>query len=182
MPVPVFDQTNNNNKDVAPKMKEKTSAAAILFAVFLVIVSIFTTELFLGDINSRFNNEYNSCHASDKAKTLFQTVANTTNCDLQRYEGIRLLVHIDVMIPVVITGFIFIYIIRKKKLSSYYRVLRNAFTVYLVWLSIRMVGETEYYLIKHEPIIGKYVVLLTIILLLIYLVVLIQRKFVKKSI
>jgi len=182
MPVPVFDQNNNHNKDVAPKMKEKTSAAAIFFAVFLVMVSIFTVELFISDINSHFNNEYADCHANIKDTSLFQTVNETANCDLQRYEGIRLFVHIDVLLPIVITGLIFIFIIRKKKLSSYRRVLRTAFIVFILWLSIRIIGETEYYLIKHEPIIGKYVVLFTIIWLLIYLVVLIQRRFIKKPI
>ncbi|MDP2685045.1 MAG: hypothetical protein Q8P20_08495 [bacterium] len=182
MPVPVFDHVHNHDKDVAPKMKEKTSAAAIFFAVFLVFVSIFTVELFISDMNRRFNNEYDACHTTVKSNSLFQTVTENSNCDLQRYEGIRLFIHIDVLIPIVVTGFIFIFVIRKKNLSSYGRVLRTAFSIFILWLSIRMVSETEYYLIKHEPIIGKYIVLLTIILLLIYLVILLQRRFAKNPI
>jgi len=184
MPVPVFDQTLNdkNEKDVTPKIKERTSGVAILFAVFLVLALIFTSELFLNDTNNNFNNEYSRCLIEDANSSIFKKNIVSADCNLQRYEGIRLLIHIDVLIPVIITGFIFIYIIRKKKLSSYLKVLRNAFIVSISWLSFRLLAETEYYLIKHEPLIGKYIILLTIILLLIYLVVLIQRRFIKKPI
>ncbi len=182
MPVPVFESLSEKEADVIPKIKEKTSAAAVFFAVFLVAVTIFTAELFLRDINHHFNNEYNNCHSVSETNSLFQKVAKTTNCNLQRYEGIRLLIHVDVLMPFVVTGYIFILIIRKKKLNSYYRVLKNAFIFLIIWLFVRMIGEMEYYMIKHEPIMGKYVVLLTIIFLLIYLVVLIQRRFARSPV
>ena len=63
MPVPVFEQPEISNNEKQPTIiNVKTSGVAILFAIFLVSVSIFTTEIFLRDINKYFNNEYNDCH------------------------------------------------------------------------------------------------------------------------
>ncbi len=181
MPVPVFEQPKiKNDKKESPIINDKTSGVAILFAVFLVSVSIFTTELFLRDINKYFNNEYNDCHYSTTTNALVDHMVLNRECDLKTYEGLRLLVHVDVLMPIVIVSIIVLLIIRRKKLSSYYRVLRTAYLIFTLWLSLRLLGETEYYVIKHHPIYGKYLLLLTIIFILIYLVVLIQKKFVKR--
>jgi len=181
MPVPVFDQPMNNEKeDVAPKMKEKTSAAAIFFAIFLVLVAMLTAELFLFDINRHFNNNYQVCNVENQTQFTFQKAPAPEGCDMKEYEGLRVIIHIIVLIPFIVTGFILIMLIRHKQLSTYYRILRNAFIILMCWLTVRMIGEIEYYLIKHDPVIGKYVILLTIISLLIYLVILIQRRYLKR--
>lgn len=181
MPVPVFEQPEmNNNKNESSIMHVKTSGVAILFAVFLVSVSIFTTEVFLRDINKYFNNEYNDCHYSATTNSLVNKVILNKECDLKSYEGWRLLVHVDVLMPIVIISLIILLIIRRKELSSYNRVLRKAYWIFSIWLTLRLIGETEYYLITHHPIYGKYLILLTIIIILIYLVIFIQKKFIKK--
>ncbi|XOU94932.1 MAG: hypothetical protein ACNFW9_02580 [Candidatus Kerfeldbacteria bacterium] len=181
MPVPVFEQPEiHNDKKESPLINIKTSGVAILFAIFLVSVSIFTSELFLRDINKYFNNEYNDCHYSATSNSLVNNIVLNEECDLKSYEGLRLLVHVDVLMPIVIIGLIILLTIRHKKLSSYYRVLRIAYLFFTIWLTLRLIGETEYYVITHHPIYGKYLILFTIIVILIYLVIYIQKKFVKR--
>ena len=181
MPVPVFEQPEiSSDEKKTPIINVKTSGVAILFAIFLVSVSIFTSEIFLRDINKYFNKEYNDCHYSTVTNSLVNNMVLNKECDLRSYEGLRLLVHVDVLMPIVIVSLIFLLVIRRKKLSSYHRVLRTAYLIFAIWLSLRLVGETEYYLITHHPIYGKYLILLTIIIILIYLVIFIQKKFIKK--
>jgi len=96
------------------------------------------------------------------------------------YESNRLLLHTEILLPLVLISGIVLLMYRKKKLTSYWRVIRIAYSFFIIWLIIRLITETEYFLIEHYSLYGKYVVLFSIILLIVISIIYVQKKFLKK--
>lgn len=181
MPVPVFEQPIEDQK---PKIhiteNRKVSGVAAFFSIILVIMLVFTMELLLRDVNKVFNDQYGVCYKSRNIITLFQPQTATEMCNPKTYEGIKLLLHADVIVPVALISLLILYIYINKKFSPSIRMLRNAYMFFVIWILIRIVYETEYFLFKHHELLGKYLVLLTLIILLVFLVVYLQKKFQKR--
>jgi len=179
MPVPVFEQSEEDKKPTQPTPPgdRKVSGVAVFFSVILVVTMIFTMELALRDVNEIFNSHYDTCYQKKTAINFLRQLPSNEACQMEKYEGIRLLLHADIMIPVIIISIIVLLLYRHKKLKGYFRVLYIAFIFFVLWLGVRIIFETEYYLMRHHPLYGKYIVLITIIGLVIFLIIYIQKKF-----
>jgi hypothetical protein len=178
MPVPIFEQSTDEKPiPSTPPADRKVSGVAVFFSVVLVAILIFTMELALRDVNKLFNSQYDVCYQKKTTYTLFRSVPPNELCEIEKYDGIRLLLHTDIIIPVILISILLLYIYRQKKLTGYLKVLHTAYIFFILWICLRIIGETEYFLIKHHPLYGKYIILITIIILFIFLIIYIQRKF-----
>jgi hypothetical protein len=180
MPIPIFEQqTTAQLAEQLETKKEKISPWSIFFSILLTAVLITIGEFGLRDSNRVFNPYYETCYVkiSFSSINLFQRVgAPQTSCDLKAYEGTSLLLHADIVAPLLLIGLAIIFIIRKKKLASYIRVIFLTCAIFVVWMSIRIIYETESFLVKHYPLAGKYVVFLTIAAVCALLIITIQNK------
>lgn len=182
MPVPVFEQSEMVKKpEVKPPAKPKISGMTVFLSVVFLILLVFTIELGIKDMNKLFNIEYNDCYQKRSFVTIMKPLPVNADCNIEKYEGIRLLLHADIVLPVLILSVLGLYVYRKKKLTPQWKSLRIAYMFFLLWLAARMVGETEYYLLRHHSLIGKYVILMTIIAAVVYAAVLIQKKIQQKT-
>lgn len=178
MPIPIFEpSTDVKHIPSAPPADRKVSGVAIFFSVVLVAILIFTMELALRDVNRLFNSQYDACYQKKSAYTLFRSLTPNELCEMEKYDGIRLLLHTDIIIPVILISVFLLYIYRRKNLTGYLKVLHAAYIFFILWIGIRIIGETEYFLMKHHPLCGKYVILISIITLFIFLIIYIQRRF-----
>lgn len=176
MPVPIFDHPviKEEIKEGPPK-KEKLSAWSIFFSILLIAVFVIIGELAFRDLNRYFNPLYDSC--KELKEVTFQVV---NECDAMRYELNRLFLHADFVVPLLILGFIIYLLTRRKNLKSYLRVLKFSYYVFIAWISVHLIAEGEYFLMKHYKTIGIYAVLFTLAILLIVLIIYIQRKINKR--
>jgi len=182
MPIPLFEQTDILNKsEVKPPVKPKNSAMTVFLSVIFVILLIFTLEMAVKDLNRLFNAEYNDCYQRRNIVTLMKPLKVKAECNIEKYRGIRLLLHADLVLPILIISSLGLYVIRKKQLTPPWKALRVAYMFFLLWLALRMIGETEYFLLKHHAIIGKYIIIFTILTGIVYAAVWVQKKIQQKA-
>lgn len=155
-------------------------------SIIMVAVLVVTVEFALRDVNKLFNQYSEQCQHSGKSfsQVLSQPkkkVVTDQNCPAKLYEGTQALLHADVVVPIVILSILALVIVRGRKSGPIARVLKIAYTLFLLWISARIIFETEYFLIKHHQLYGKYVLLFTIIIVSLYLTVMVQRRAEKKA-
>jgi len=185
MPVPIFEQpelVDSKNKDQEKPAKEKFSVWAMFLALVLLAVLVVMAELAYRDSNKLFNPYYDSCQLKSQSgsTTLFQSPKYPKKCEVQEYEQIRLLLHTDIAIPVIIISILIFMFIRKRKLSSQAKIVLYAYLVAIIWIAARLIIEAEYYVLRHNELLGKYLVLFSLVIIVTLLVVLIQKKFIAK--
>lgn len=184
MPVPVFEQPalKEVKKEEAKPTKEKFSGWAIFFALLLITVLVILGEFAFRDSDRLFNPYYQSCRVESKITFPYflseESVAKA--CDIQKYEQTRLLLHADVAVPLIIISLLGYLFLKNRKFSSQTKLIFYAYLLFALWISTRIIFETEYYLLKHNELIGKYIVLISIAIILGYLIFLIQKKFWKR--
>ncbi|MFA5134610.1 MAG: hypothetical protein WC505_02365 [Patescibacteria group bacterium] len=182
MPIPVFEQQPAETQGAPGKpTKEKVSGLAIFFAVLLGTVLVFMGEFLFLDVNRVFNPYYVSCfeEASSSLSNFFSHAPFLESCDVPNYERARLILHADVAVPLILVGLFAYVIIRKRELKSHHRALFFAYLAWIVWMGGRLLAETEYYFLKHHALIGKYIVFVTVALIFSWIVIEIQRRFIK---
>ncbi|MDD5040413.1 MAG: hypothetical protein PHY34_04670 [Patescibacteria group bacterium] len=181
MPIPVFEQEEKKDtakesatQSVDKPLTEKVSGFSIFFSILLGIALLLIVEFAFRDGNRLFNSFYNDCHN----KKGFHA---SDTCDLEQYERIRLILHADIAVPLIIMSIFVYFILRKRKTSSELNVILYSYYGFILWLVGRIVAETEYFFLKHHELIGKYLVLFTFILIFVILSVQIQRRFIRKK-
>ncbi len=182
MPIPVFDQQKTLVPEEDPKegKKHKLAPTAIFLFIVLTIVLFVLGEFMFRDVNKVFNPNFDSCHSSIKG-TIFQPVKIPVDCDLNQYERIRLILHADIAVPLVLIGILLFIIVRGRKMVMQVKALVYAYLLFSLWMAARIVAETEYYFLKHHELYGKYILFITLIVILSALIILVQKKFKKKS-
>lgn len=181
MPIPIFDQQVTRVQQESPKEEKKNKLAptAIFLFILLTIVLFVLGEFMFRDINEVFNPDFDSCHSSVKG-TIFQPTKIPADCDLNQYERIRLILHADIAVPLALLGVLLYIIIRGRKMVIQVKALVYAYLLFSLWMTARIVAETEYFFLKHHELYGKYILFVTVIVILSALIVLVQQKFKKK--
>ena len=181
MPVPVFEQSADIKPAKPQPVPERTSGVATFFAVLLVSALVFTVELALRDVNKIFNPLYEKCVIPARnLASIFVPITETEQCLVQRYEGGQLLLHADVIVPLVLIIILVLVVFQPRNMGLIARIFRTSLIIFAFWLSIRILAETEYFMVKHYPIYGKYLVLFSVIIAIIFLVVAVQKKALKR--
>lgn len=187
MPVPVFEQLNASDQkqpdDVAPG-KPRYTGPAIFFTILMVIVMVIFGEFAFRDSSRLFNPYYKNCQT--KSGTSFLSIGKAAripaSCQLERYERTRLILHADIVAPIALVTLILYAIARKRVESSQFRLMLLSLYIFAGWMVVRALGETEYFLLKHHPLYGRYIVLVTIVVLLAILISIVQKRANKKVI
>jgi hypothetical protein len=185
MPIPVFEQQVVEELKEIETKKEKVSPWSVLISILLVTILIVMGEYAFRDSNRVFNPYYDPCYRpiSYNSVTFLQQIGRPDQtCDMRAYEGTQLLLQVDIGAPILLVGLLVLLLVRKKTLSSTQKVLMTAFYIFMVWMSVRVIYETEAFLVKHYPLAGKYVVFLSISVICTVLIVLIQSKLKRKAI
>lgn len=180
MPVPVFEQPKP--KTVDAQKEEKTSGGAAFFAIVFVLMLSITVELALLDVNKLYNPRYDSCKSSGTLiKRIFETNASPALCNVEQYEAARLLLHANVLVPMILISILVIVILNMRKRSLIGRIFKVALIIFASWTSLRIVYEALAFSLKHHPLFGKYYVLLTALITCTLMVVWLQRSNQKKK-
>ena len=184
MPVPIFDQpvieSPEEKEEEVQRAKERISGWAVFLSLLLVAVLVIAGEFAFRDSNRLFNPYYSSCRVESSKSVfpyLFSQGAVSQSCELKKYEQTRLLLHADVAVPLIVISVLVYFFVRGKRLAGQGKVLLYAYLIFVLWMAVRIIYETEYFLLKHNDLVGKYVVLLSVAIIVSYLVVLIQKKF-----
>jgi len=108
--------------------------------------------------------------------------SSSESCPLGQYEQVRLILHADIAVPLILISVLIYMLIRGKKLSSTKKVVSYGYFGFSLFLLGRIIAETEYYFLRHHELYGKYLVIFTFVILFTILVVQIQERFSKKRI
>lgn len=183
MPVPIFDQPVITEKSKEELLKkEKPTGWTIFFSILLIIVFVIMGEMAFRDINKLYNPLYESCQVV-KEGTFFSLKISEAEkaCQMEKYEFTRLILHLDIVAPLFIIGLILFFILRRNKnMAIYAKIIIYSYSIFTAWLILRIVSETEYFLLKHHRMIGWYVVLMTVAFIIIFFIIFIQRKSMQK--
>ncbi|MFA6098406.1 MAG: hypothetical protein WCV50_00785 [Patescibacteria group bacterium] len=187
MPVPIFDQpvVTEVKHTKEAEIKEKISPWVIFISILLISVMITFGEYAFRDMNRVFNPNYSNCFVQSGFKLAYPYVRQQNNspkstCELEKYERVKLILHADIAVPIILVSLVAYLFIRKRTLASAGKAIFFSISVWVGWLSIRIVGEGEYFFVKHYPLFGKYIVFFTLATLLTVLIIYIQNK-VKKA-
>jgi len=182
MPIPVFEQEpvpeekkEERKKEISKPLTVKFSGFAIFFSILTMAALIIMGEFAFRDANDLFNPHYESCH-------LTKVVQASEACPLGQYEQVRLILHADIAVPLILISVLIYMLVRDKKLSSTKKVVSYGYFGFSLFLLVRIVAETEYYFLSHHELYGKYLVIFTFVILFTILVVQIQKKFSKKRV
>jgi len=186
MPVPVFDEPiekKQEKEQLAPE-KQKVSGWVIFFSILLISALVTMGEFAFKDTNRLVNPYYDACYEKSNVTFPYFSQQGPINeaCDIEKYERVRLILHADVAVPLILLSILIYLLIRGKKLSSQRKVLYYSYLIFILWIVIRLVSETEYYLLKHFSVYGKYLVFLSVVIIFTYLIISVQKKFSKKII
>lgn len=186
MPVPIFDQSVTIQKKEAPKPEKERISGFVMFLSFILIASIMVMGEFAFRDSNRLLNPYaKSCQNTKQTATQFLSGAKPkhipNDCDLEKYERARLIIHADIAVPILLIGLIIYFFTRRRKKQGAARVLYVSGMIFWMWIGVRLVFETELYFIKHHPLIGKYIVFGSIVIVVSILIIYIQRIMRKKA-
>ncbi|MBI5038000.1 MAG: hypothetical protein HZC01_04860 [Candidatus Kerfeldbacteria bacterium] len=179
MPVPVFEQTIQKVKETKRVEPEHVSGSVAFFAIILILLIAVTMEIALLDINRIFNPQYDSCRARGPiVQRLFDTDSVPKTCDLKQYESARLLLHADVVVPLVLVCVLGFVLININKRSVTGKIFRVVFVIVAAWGTVRVTYEGLAYSLRHHALYGKYFVLLTAAIAIIVMIMWLQRNMV----
>lgn len=185
MPIPIFDQQSSLTLlEKVEEKKEKISPWSFLFTAILIIILVTMGEFAYRDSNRVFNSRYNDCYVpvSYNSVHFMQRVGvPSSSCNLLSYEATKLLLHADISIPILLLSSLVLVFTRKRKLYSTAKVILFSIYTFTAWMTIRLIFETESFLVKHYPLYGKYVVFITIAFVCMCLIMVIQNKLKKKA-
>ncbi len=183
MPVPVFEPAKPKQQESKQPPKEKISGGAAFFALLFVIMLSITVELSLLDVNRLFNPNYEQCQSQQAniIQRVFDTSRDPSVCDVQRYEAARLLLHADIVVPLILLCILIVVILNMQKRNLVGRIFRVTLIIFSSWISFRIMYEALAFSLKHYPLYGKYFVLLTAIAASIVMTIWLQRTVQKKN-
>ncbi len=185
MPIPVFEQQSPEQAAEAMEVKkEKISPWSIFFSIVLIAILITMGEYALKDSNRVFNPYYEACYLPTSYNTLtfLQKIGTPkASCDMRAYEGTKLLLHLDLGAPLLLFSVLIYFLVRGKKISGSSRVMTFAWFVFVAWMLFRIIFEAESFLVRHHPLVGKYIVFISISLICVALIFFVQNRLRKKS-
>ncbi|MFA5135154.1 MAG: hypothetical protein WC505_05235 [Patescibacteria group bacterium] len=158
--------------------KHRVSWVAVLLVIILVLVLIGLGERFMFDLNRWFNPACSQfCDYSYRTTSLVQS---STTYDRESYELYRLLIHTAFVIPVLLGAFLLYFVQHFKKSWSPKRLVLWPYLIFSLWMTLHLVFETFYFLIKQYKTLGIYIVLVLLVGLLTWLALFIQKKYHEK--
>jgi hypothetical protein len=184
MPVPVFEQLSaaENKPDVLATKKTGYTAGAIFFAILMVASLVVMGEFAFRDSSRLFNPYYTDCQTTTKNSTIFtgKKAKIPAACQLEKYERARLILHADFVVPIALIMLIVFAATRRRLESAQVKLILTSLYISTGWIIIRALGETEYYLLKHHTLIGRYTVILTVVAILAVMIIIVQQRANKK--
>ncbi len=175
----------------APKKKHKISAMAVLLAVILAIVLVLLGERIIFDINrvanpviekvdlTRNSGNYYSGYAYEKS-ALSQARVYYPQAQQDSYLLYKILLHAAFIIPIFLLTFLLYYLVYLKPEQSPYRVLAGGYIAFAIWMILRLVFETGYFVIVKYKNSAVYIILVVLALIFSLLIVFIQKKMAAK--
>lgn len=155
-----------------PKTEKKGddySSWSVFFGVLLASVLITLYERAFYDLPRFFNPYYDNCLSANP-----QIVQKF--CELLRYETVRLLLHIALVVPLLIIALIISLATMKKTAKSHSRILMRAFFFSVLVISVHLFVEFATFLFHHYREMGIYVILASFAVAFIVLIVYLQKR------
>ncbi|MBU0597699.1 hypothetical protein KKF61_01730 [Patescibacteria group bacterium] len=186
MPIPVFEQSSKPESSKPDKSaKEKVSGMTIFLSILLVVCLFVMAEFAFRDVNRVFNPYYEECAVeitvSLKSPTIIKRgQVNTDICDVEKYERAKLILHADITVPIILLSILVYLLLRGRKPGVAAKTIFISYLIFLGWILLRTIAEAEIFLVTHYPLVGKYLVIVSIVIILAFLINQIQKKIRKK--
>lgn len=170
-----------------PKKKHKISAMAVFLAIILAIVLILLGERIIFDVNrvanpviqqvdnSGTSSYYPSGLVAEKSALSQARVyyPQTKQADYLLY---KILLHSAFIIPIFLLTFLLYYLVYLKNEQSQYRVLVGGYIAFAIWMILRLIIETGYFVIVKYRNAAVYIILIALALIFSLLIIFIQKK------
>ena len=151
------------------KRGDDYSSWSVFFGVLLATVLITLYERAFYDLPRFFNPFYANCLSPNP-----QVVQKF--CELLRYETVRLLLHIALVVPLLIVALIISLATMKKVAKSHSRILMRAFFFSVLVISVHLFVEFASFLFHHYREMGIYVILASFAVAFIVLIIYLQKR------
>jgi len=169
------------------KKKHKISAMAVFLAVILAIVLVLLGERIIFDVNRVANpvieqvdiggmgSYYQSGYVAEKSALSQARVyyPQTKQADYLLY---KILLHSAFIIPIFLLTFLLYYLVYLKNEQSQYRVLLGGYIAFAIWMILRLIFETGYFVVVKYKNAAVYIILIALALIFSLLIVFIQKK------
>jgi len=175
----------------AAKKKHKISAMAVLLAVILAVVLVLLGERIIFDINRVANpviekvdlttssSGYYSGYSYEKS-ALSEARVYYPQERQDSYLLYKILLHAAFIIPMFLLTFLLYYLVYLKNEQSPYRVLVGGYIAFAIWMIIRLIIETGYFVVVKYKNSAVYIILVVLALIFSLLIIFIQKKLAPK--
>jgi hypothetical protein len=150
--------------------KDELSSWSIFFGVLLAVVLIVIYERAFFDLPRFFNPYYQNCVGQSAAVVL-------KLCQSIRFETVRLLLHIALVVPLLIVAVVVSLTTMRKKIKSQSKILMRAYFFSVFVAAVHLFLEFATFLFRYYRELGIYVILVSFALAFIVLIVYLQRKY-----
>lgn len=150
--------------------KDELSSWSIFFGVLLAVVLIVIYERAFYDLPRFFNPFYGNCQSHNAAVVL-------KLCQAIKYETVRLLLHIALVVPLLIVAVVISLSTMRKKIKSQSKILMRAFFFSVLVAAVHLFVEFAAFLFRHYRELGIYVILVCFALAFVILIVWLQNKY-----
>jgi len=163
----------------AKKKKPKMSVIAILIIIILTIVLVILGERFITDLNRWFNpayDQYGSYSYSTGLSYYDYDYTTVNKYDRGDYDLYALLIHTAFAIPILLAAVLLYFFMYYKKKKYGKQIIVWPYLIFSIWMTLHVVFEAFYFLIKQYETTGLYIVLLFLTILLTWLAIYIQKR------
>jgi len=164
------------------KKKPKVSWVAVIFVIILTVVLIILGESFMRDLNQWFNPAYSQYGGGYSVTSISYEypAASIKSYDQGDYEMYRLLIHTAFVVPLLLAAFLLYFWLHYKKEKHPKRIIAYPYFIFAIWMTLHLIFESFYFLIKQYDKLGLYIVLIVLVALLTWLVLFVQKKWHQK--
>ncbi|MFA6553437.1 MAG: hypothetical protein WCT27_03340 [Patescibacteria group bacterium] len=186
MPVPVFEQLSADAAQIKPDVlaakNPRYTSGAIFFAILMVVALVVLGEFVFRDSSRLFNPYYQDCQSKTGNSSILsgKSIKIPASCQVEKYERSRLILHADFVVPIALVMLMVFAVTRRRLESAQLKLILLSLYIFTGWIIVRVLGETEYYLLKHHELIGRYTVILTVVGLLAIMIIIVQYRANKK--
>lgn len=178
--LPTKPPSNTKAKKKKKKKVKRVSAVAVILVIILTMVLIGLGEKFMSDLNRWVNPAYAQHGGDYYYRTSLEIDSSTTSYTEEQYELYRLGIHTAFVIPVLLAGFLAYFIAYYKRPWSPRRLVVWPYFSFSIWMTLHIVFEAFYFLIKQYETVGIYIVFIVLVGLLTWLALFIQKKYSEK--
>ncbi|MFH1367276.1 MAG: hypothetical protein ABIH38_04830 [Patescibacteria group bacterium] len=150
--------------------KDEMSSWSIFFGVLLAVVLVVMYERAFYDLPRFFNPFYENCQSANAAVVL-------KLCQIIKYETVRLLLHIALVVPLLIVTVVISLTTMRKKIKNQSKILMRAFYFSVFVAAVHLFIEFATFLFRHYRELGIYVILISFAVAFIVLIVYLQKRF-----